>query len=244
MNNRYAKGILENLDPMAVKLAGDSLPYTKLAAAYLEALLTGNRLAAVELIESEVSGGMPIQDVYLYIFQRTQQEVGRLWQINQITVAQEHYCSAATQLVMSLLYPRIFTGERNGLRAVATSVGGELHEIGIRMVADFLEMEGWDTYYLGANAPVDTVLEALLERQADLLAVSATMTFHLPQVENLIDQLRQDEYGGRIPILVGGRPFTIAPDVWQQVGADGTAADAREAVQAAAKLVERNKNYE
>lgn len=239
MTISYSDGIMEAVDPMAKQNAADSLPYTKLAAAYLEALLNGNRLAAVEMIQSEVSGGMPIRDVYLYVFQRTQQEVGRLWQTNQISVAQEHYCSAATQLVMSLLYPQIFSGERNGLRAVATSVGGELHEIGIRMVADFLEMEGWDTYYLGANAPVDTVLEALAERQADLLAISATMTFHLPQVEEMIDQLRLDESGGRVPILVGGRPFNLAPDIWRQVGADGTAADAREAVNAAAILVER-----
>lgn len=241
MKVRYAKGILENLDPMAEKNAPASLPYTNLAAAYLEALLSGNRLEAVELIQSKVSGGMPIQDVYFYVFQRTQQEVGRLWQTNQISVAQEHFCSAATQLVMSLLYPRIFSGERNGLRAVATSVGGELHEIGIRMVADFLEMEGWDTYYLGANAPVESVLEALEDRQADLLAVSATMTFHLPRVETFIQHIRESRAGERIPILVGGRPFNIAPDIWQQVGADGTAYDAREAVQAAENLVERKK---
>ena len=44
---------------------------------------------------------------------------------------------------------------------VATCIGGELHEIGIRMVADFFEMEGWDTYYLGANTPADAVVAEL-----------------------------------------------------------------------------------
>jgi methanogenic corrinoid protein MtbC1 len=27
----------------------------------------------------------------------------------------------------------------------------------MRMVADFMEMEGWDTYYLGANTPTESV---------------------------------------------------------------------------------------
>ncbi|MDZ7776615.1 MAG: hypothetical protein U5L09_13885 [Bacteroidales bacterium] len=54
---------------------------------------------------------------------------------------------------MSQLYPYIFNSQRVGKSMVAATVGGELHEMGIRMVADFFEMEGWDTWYLGANAP-------------------------------------------------------------------------------------------
>jgi hypothetical protein len=36
---------------------------------------------------------------------------------------------------------------------VAACVSGELHEIGVRMLCDLLEMEGWNTIYLGANVP-------------------------------------------------------------------------------------------
>ena len=77
----------------------------------------------------------------------------RYWQMNRLTVAQEHYCTAATQMIMSQLYPYIFEGERNGRVLVATCVAENLHEIGVRMVTDFFEMDGWDTFYLGANVP-------------------------------------------------------------------------------------------
>ena len=63
-------------------------------------------------------------------------------------MAQEHYCTAATQLIMSQLYPYIFTTGKNGRVLVGTCVSGDLHEIGVRMVSDFFEMEGWDTFYL------------------------------------------------------------------------------------------------
>ena len=75
--------------------------------------------------------------------------------MNLLSVAQEHYCTAATQLVMSQLYPRIFSTERRGRTLVAARVADDLHEIGLRMVADFFEMEGWDTFYVGATFVVN-----------------------------------------------------------------------------------------
>ena len=102
-----------------------------------------------------IQHGTSVHDIYLHVFQRSQYEVGRLWQTNQISVGQEHLCTAATQLIMSQLYPLIFGTERKNRRIVAACVGGDLHEIGIRMVADFFEMDGWDTFYLGADVPTD-----------------------------------------------------------------------------------------
>jgi methanogenic corrinoid protein MtbC1 len=144
---------------------------------------------------------------------------------------------------MSQLYPRIFSGERRDRTVVATCVGGELHEIGVRMVADFFEMEGWDSYYLGANTPAVAILHALDERRADVLAISATMTFHVSAVTELIGRVRAHARasGGartRPLILVGGYPFTVAPDLWRQVGADGSARDARDAVATADLLMD------
>jgi len=212
-------------------------PLAELARRYLNALLQGERSVANRLILDAVEDGASVKDVYLYVFQRCQHEIGRLWQMNQISVAQEHYCTAATQLIMSQLYPHIFATERVGRRLVAACVGGELHEIGVRMVADFFEMEGWDTYYVGANTPADTVLHIVEERQADVLGISATMTFHVRAVAELIERVRLSDVGAGVKILVGGYPFNAAPGLWRQLGADGWAHDAQEAIAVANQLV-------
>ena len=75
-----------------------------------------------------MDAGADVRDIYLWVFQRCLHEVGRLWQTNRISVAQEHFCTASTQMVMSLLYPKVFSSERKGLRMVAACVGGDLHE--------------------------------------------------------------------------------------------------------------------
>lgn len=208
-------------------VAGDT-PLDRMAGSYLNALLSGDRLSASQLILDAVERGTPIQDIYLQVFQRVQYDIGRLWQTNQISVAQEHYCTAATQLIISQLYPRIFTTERNGHSLVVTCVGGELHEIGARMVADFFEMAGWDTYFLGANMPTTGILSMLEQYHARLLAISATMTFHVPLVRELVAETRKS--GLNVRIIVGGYPFNVAPHLWENVGADGYAPDAKQAV--------------
>jgi methanogenic corrinoid protein MtbC1 len=212
-------------------------PLVGLARQYINALLRGDRQSASSMILESARLGLPIKDIYLNVFQRSQREIGRQWQTNQISVAQEHYCTAATQLIMSQLYPYIFASERNGRRMVVTCVSGELHEIGARMVADFFEMDGWDTYFLGANTPIPGILDALRERETDVLAISATMTFHIDLVSDLIAEVRRAGLDVRTKILVGGYPFNISPNLWQTVGADGYAADAQQAVNLAERLV-------
>ncbi len=212
-------------------------PLGALAQRYLTALLRAERYEASQLILAEVEAGTPVKDIYLHVFQPSQHEIGRLWQTNQISVAQEHYCTAATQLIMSQLYPYIFATEKSGRRLVAACVGNELHEIGIRMVADFFEMEGWDTYYLGANAPASSVARAVTEQKADVLAISATMTFHISALKLLIEQVRATPACANVKIMVGGYPLNIAPNLWRQLNADGYAQDAQTAVIKAAHLI-------
>lgn len=214
----------------------EGAPLSELAIDYIAAVLRGDRRAASQMILDAVEAGASIKSIYLDVFQRTQHEIGRLWQTNRISVAQEHLATATTQMIMSQLYPRIFGAERNGRVMVATCVGDELHEIGVRMVADFFEMAGWDTFYLGANTPAGSVIQTIAERHADLLAISATITYHVSAVAELIGQVRQAPEASGVVLMVGGYPFNVAPQLWRSVGADGYAHDAAEAVEVGERL--------
>ncbi len=210
---------------------------SELARQYLQALLRAERHEASRLILDAVQAGVAVCDLYLQVFQRCQREVGRLWQLKQITVAQEHYCTAATQLALSQLYPYLFALPKKGRRLAAASVGGELHEVGLRIVTDLFEADGWDTLYLGANLPAGSIVQAVEQHRPDLLVISATMTFHLPGVEQLIAQVRSSEACRGVKVMVGGYPFNVDPELWRRVGADGHAPDAGEALDVAARLL-------
>jgi methanogenic corrinoid protein MtbC1 len=231
-----ARRLPEMPDDLPALIEGNA-PVSLLAHQYLQALLRGERHVASRLVLDAVAQGAPIKEIYLGVFQPCQREIGRLWQTNQISVAQEHYCTAATQLIISQLYPYVFSGDKGAGRLVATCIAAELHEIGVRMVADFFEMEGWDTFYLGANTPTHSILETLIERRADVLGISATITYHVSEVERLIQAVRADPACRDVLVLVGGYPFNLAPDLWRRIGADGWAPDAQTAVERARELL-------
>jgi methanogenic corrinoid protein MtbC1 len=138
---------------------------------------------------------------------------------------------------MSQLRPYIRASKRKGKTVVLACVSGELHDMGLRVIADFFDMDGWDVYYLGANTPSASVVKFVTNRNPDLLAISATMTFHLPEAQKMIQMLKSENTTSSIKVLVGGRPFNIDKGLWKKIGADGFAENAKEAVEAANELV-------
>lgn len=223
-------GALERLDP-EVGL-GD------LARGYLEAALDGRREDAVALVLDAVRHGTDLATVLTEVLEPAQKELGRLWQEGEISVAQEHLCTSVTQQVMSELYPYLFTGVPRRHRLLAVQAPGSLHEVGLRMVVDLLEHEGWDTTYLGEGAGASQVVETLASSHADVLAISASMPGQVRAVASLVAAVRSDPRTARVKVVVGGRPFLVDPGLAGDVGADGSAGDARESVVLCARLVE------
>jgi MerR family transcriptional regulator, light-induced transcriptional regulator len=202
----------------------------ELARSYLAAALKGDRGGAASLVIDSFHAGISIQDIYLHVLQPVQYEIGLLWQTNQINVAQEHFCSAVTQLIMAqLYYPHICNTKKKRGTMVALSVSSELHEIGVRMVSDFFEMEGWKVCYLGANMPAYNIVDTLLENKASVLCISASMATSVTKAQKIIEEVRSSEAAGA-KIIVGGFGFNRDAGLWKMVGADYYAGSARQAV--------------
>jgi methanogenic corrinoid protein MtbC1 len=223
-------GDLERLDP--------PMGLDDLARGYLDAVLDGRREQAVSLVLDAVRHGKDLAAVLVDVLEPAQKEIGRLWQEGEISVAQEHLCTSVTQQVMSELYPYLFTGVPRRHRLVAAQAPGSLHEVGLRMVVDLLEHEGWDTTYLGDGATPGEVVETLASRHAEVLAISASMPGQVRGVMALVSAVRTDPRTAEVKVVVGGRPFLVDPGLVAEVGADGSAADARQTVELCSRLVE------
>ncbi len=192
---------------------------------FLESILKGRRQAAVTIATEALKSGVPITDVYTEVLQESQYQLGRLWESNKISVAEEHMATAITQFVMAQIYPLIESPTAVRGRMVITGIEGEMHQIGANMVADVLEVKGWDVRFLGTNMPHQGILKAVEEHDADVVGISATMLFNLPKVIQMIEQLRAKFGTDDLKILVGGACFRQVPEMYAEIGADGSASD-------------------
>lgn len=152
---------------------------------YVSSLINGNKYHCLSIVESLIDKGMPVSDIYTHLFQRSLYKVGRLWEENKITVAVEHVATAITETLLAQTYPKAAALPKHGRRAVVACVNGERHQIGSRMVADILDIRGWDSHYLGANTPRDALIDLLLTLQPELLGLSVSLSRNADQARRL-----------------------------------------------------------
>ncbi|OPX62049.1 MULTISPECIES: B12-binding domain-containing protein [unclassified Methanoregula] len=210
------------------------------ARAFIRAGLSGDLPGCRAVIKKALAAKKPVAEIYTRIFIPVLYETGRLWQAGDATIAQEHFISAIVRQSMDRLHEHVADASRRTRQnksVVAACVGEELHDIGIRMVGDFFEMDGWDVYFLGANTPPKSILAAVREQEPDVLALSVTMPSRLRDAEYLIRSLRASPDTAKVKIIVGGSPFRILPDLGKRIGADAVTGSAEDAVPVARKLL-------
>lgn len=199
--------------------------------AYLQALRAGDRRAAFGVLDKALDEGAELSALYLDVVQPAMREIGRLWQDNALTVAEEHLATAITESAMNRLFERVFVWrDTRTPTLLAACAAEERHQLGLRMLCDLLEMEGWETTYLGASVPIESLVGLVQARQPDAVAISATIAPHLPRVRDAIQAIRAAPLPRQPVIVVGGRAFYGDPGLAKRIGADLTASDAAEAV--------------
>jgi len=195
---------------------------------YLNAMLAPDMMMAMQISREFIKSANDITLFWEQVIQPAMYDVGRLWSEGEITVGQEHIATSITQRVMALHYPLILEQIKHDKTILVASSPGELHEIGPRILADILELHGWNTVYTGADTPRESLVDLALTTKADYLCVSTTLPFNLPGVKKLIEEVKI-----KVPqtkILVGGQAYQGEENLWQEMGADGFAPSASGAV--------------
>ena len=195
--------------------------------AFLHALLERSAPRAREVADSVLSAGVPVEDLYADVFAPALQEVGHLWAVDQISVAQEHYATSVTHALIATLSAEAPPATGQGRLAVVTSTPDELHLLGVDMVADVLRREGWEVVNLGAATPARDLVELVREELPDLVALSASTAGRLPGVAEVLRELAGVD--PRPLVAVGGGLFRgKAADFAREHGADLVLTDLRD----------------
>jgi MerR family transcriptional regulator, light-induced transcriptional regulator len=236
----FLRGAVESVESLKSDAEVDAIPATatgRTVLRYIEAILEGDRSKAEGIVFAALQSGSTVPAIYEKILAPAQSKLGTMWHRGEITVADEHFGSTTTEFVMAQLRPHLVKADPKRLTMLATSTPGDLHEIGLRMVADLFEADGWNVFYLGANTPAGDVVEILERRGSDLLALSVNTALTIRSAGELIDAVRGNPATAATRILVGGPPFRQVPQLWRELGADGCARSAVEAVQCGNELV-------
>jgi methanogenic corrinoid protein MtbC1 len=195
------------------------------AGTVLELIQSRRRDDAVELVRSTArDAGLAAAVMLLADVQR---KVGRLWQQNELTVADEH---AATAVVDLALAAACFEADRRprtpGGTVIVACAEEEWHVMPARMFAEQLRAAGWDVVFLGASTPAEHLQRFVAAERPAAVAVSCTVPLHLPGARRAVSA----SHAAGVPVLVGGAAFGTAPNRAAAIGADAWASNLGDAV--------------
>lgn len=163
-------------------------------------LLEGNERAAMDYVKTAVH--YPRIELFRELFTPAMQYIGELWEKNEITVADEHVATATCDFLLSRLYP-LTDNKPSKKRAMFLCLEGEQHYLGLKMVNSLFEEEGWDTLYFGPNLPLEYAMKKAETWQPDVIGLSVSIVYHLPQLKSYIESF--SNLVSNPTILVGGR---------------------------------------
>jgi methanogenic corrinoid protein MtbC1 len=123
-----------------------------------------------------------------------------------------------------------------GRRALFAVMPGDQHSFGTVVIDEVFCREGWMTDRLGEGQASD-LLDRVAGTWFDLVGLTVSCDSHTANLTSLITALRNVSRNPRVRVMVGGRVFVEQPDLANQVGADGTAPDAKVALTVADDLV-------
>ncbi|MFW6269267.1 MAG: cobalamin B12-binding domain-containing protein [Bacillota bacterium] len=204
--------------------------HKKIYKPFLQGLLEGDHYQCLNLSKKNVNSREELKEFFSGVIKPSMYEIGLLWERNELSVAEEHLASSIVSRVISALYSRLITLENKRGKAVITSTVNEYHELGSRIIADSLELEGWDVDHLGANTPIEDLIYILKKKKPLVLGLSVIMFFNLEKVIETIQEIRSVPELKEMKILVGGKVFNDNPELYKITGADYMAENCQQAV--------------
>jgi methanogenic corrinoid protein MtbC1 len=202
----------------ALEIDGQSL------RSFVDLLLAQSPREARAMVLAAADAGAQPREIYLDLLAPALREVGARWQLGTASIAQEHLATAVVSSIMAGLAPRLEELPPVGHSAILACTDSERHDVGLRMVGDFLEADGWETLYLGAATPAADLVRLAEKWHPNVVGLSTTLTAHLRSVRETVSALRA--LPGPPFVILGGMAYNGLAAMAESLGADAFASDA------------------
>ena len=207
--------------------------------AMARALILGHHLVVGEMTRQALAEGLEPKAIIFKGLIPGMDVVGEKFQRNEYYVPQVLLSARAMYAGLDLLKPlltKTAVDDHLGTVVIGTAQG-DLHDIGKNLVAMMLEGAGFTVHNLGRDVAPEKFVEAVKEKDANIVGISALMTTTMPAMRRTIEALMRDGLRDRVKVMVGGAPVSQA--FCDDIGGDGYARESTAAVVKAKALVKK-----
>lgn len=162
--------------------------------------------------------------------------IGTKFKNNEVFVPEVLVAARAMNAGLAILEPKLIeVGNEPVGKAVIGTVKGDLHDIGKNLVVMMLKGAGFEIHDLGVDVEPAAYIEKAETVGADIICMSALLTTTMPNMQALVEQLKERNLRDKYIVMVGGAP--VNESFAQQIGADFYTPDAASAAEMARDAV-------
>jgi 5-methyltetrahydrofolate--homocysteine methyltransferase len=199
------------------------------------AVLEGDAEASHQGVQTALAGGRNPEDVLHQSLIPAMKEVGERFERQEYYVPEMLIAARAMQAALNLIRPLLVISGVKAIGKVALgTVQGDLHDIGKNLVGMMLEGGGFEVIDIGTDVAPAKFVE-VAQDGVDLVAMSALLTTTMTKMPAVIKALTEAGLRDQVKVMIGGAPVT--QEYSRQIGADGYAPDASQAVALARALL-------
>lgn len=206
---------------------------------FLWVVMKESAAASRAFVNDLIARGISRETIYLDLLTNAARRLGELWEedlcdFTDVTIG---LCRLHQVLrEQSSLYDVEYAGRAQAPKILLATACADQHVFGVVMVAEFFRREGWAVWCEPAAAQAE-LLKLVAKEWFDVIGLSAACTTNADLIGDEITALRAASRNPDVSVLVGGRLFAERPDLVAEVGADGSASDARLAAEAGQNLL-------
>jgi MerR family transcriptional regulator, light-induced transcriptional regulator len=173
----------------------------------LDLLISGCEEETANFMIGSFLQGVELTDIFDELLSPAMRQIGELWYRGDLSVAQEHLASRAAHYAVHKLRASLPLPEMRGKTAFCAAIEGDLHELPSYLAQVTIENEGWEVMNFGANTPLFSLAEEVLEYAPHVVCLSATYIAELERLSRDYKTFRETTVKLKIPVILGGKIF-------------------------------------
>lgn len=183
-------------------------------------------------VEMLLEGGVGIDSIFVDLLAPAARKLGEFWEADacdfvDVTMGLWRLQEVMRELAMRA--PPVSQALLQSPTALFAPLPGEQHGFGALMLQEVFSRNGWNSDVLLEPRKGD-LLGAVAETGYDLLGLTISCDCPSDALSDLIAAIRGVSRNPSLQIFVGGNMINASPCIANEIGADGTAPDARSAV--------------
>ncbi len=187
-----------------------------------------------ELVSKAIDENISVDNILNDALISSMSVVGNKYENGEIFVPEMLFSAKAMKSGLAIIKPYL---QKNTLQGIGTvilgTVIGDMHDIGKNLVGMMLEGAGFEVIDLGVNVTKEKFITTAEKYPNAIIGMSALLTVTMRNMKDVIEAVKASDLNTKV--IIGGAP--VSETFANEIGADGYALNANQAVRVAKSVI-------